>query len=94
MEDETLFNLCNIFKYPSELIFINLENTQTNLVFFDIDKMLGDGVSLCRKLWENGVLAESLDLQKIRFVTHLNVTVTEIEKAIQITADVCKNASM
>ncbi|MBC8309470.1 MAG: aminotransferase class I/II-fold pyridoxal phosphate-dependent enzyme [Phycisphaerales bacterium] len=75
-------------------ITCNAENTQTNLVFFDIDKMLGDGVSLCRKLWENGVLAESLDLQKIRFVTHLNVTVTEIEKAIQITADVCKNASM
>jgi threonine aldolase len=71
----------------------NRETTQTNLVFFDIDKMLGDGPTLCRKLWENGVLAESLDLQRIRYVTHLDVTESEIERAIQITADVCNDVS-
>ncbi len=66
----------------------------SNLVFFDIDKMLGDGTDLCRKLWENGVLAEALDSQRIRYVTHLDVTQLEIERAIQITADVCKHVSM
>ena len=69
------------------------ETTDTNLVFFDIDKMLGDGASFCRKLWENGVLAEALDSQRIRFVTHLDVTEPEIERAIQITADICKHVS-
>ena len=71
----------------------NAENTDTNLVFFDIDKILGDGPSLCRMLWENGVLAESLDAQRIRFVTHLGVSESDIERAIQITADTCKNVS-
>jgi threonine aldolase len=77
-----------------EGISCDVETTDTNLVFFDIDKMLGDGPDLCRKLWENGVLAEALDSQRVRFVTHLNVTTPEIEQAIQITADVCNHATI
>jgi threonine aldolase len=65
--------------------------TETNLVFFDIDEKLGDGPSLCRKIGECGVLAEALDAQRIRFVTHLDVTRKEIERALDITAEVCKN---
>ncbi|MBC8200780.1 MAG: low specificity L-threonine aldolase [Planctomycetes bacterium] len=67
--------------------------TDTNLVFFDIDKRLGDGSSLCRKLGDNGVLAEALDMQRIRFVTHLNVSQEEIDRAIQITTDTCNHAT-
>ena len=76
-----------------EGVTCDINMTDSNLVFFDIDKMLGDGIDLCRKLWENGVLAEALDSQRVRFVTHLDVTQSEIENAIQITADVCKHAS-
>lgn len=68
------------------------EKTETNLVFFDIDEKLGDGPSLCRKLGECGVLAEALDAQRIRFVTHLDVSRKEIEMAIDSTAKVCKHA--
>lgn len=69
----------------------SVENTDTNLVFFDLDSCHGDGESFCRKLWENGVLAESLDVQRIRFVTHLGNTSTEIDHAIQTTATLCQN---
>ena len=68
-------------------ISCDASTTDTNLVFFVIDKMLGDGASLCRKLGDNGIMAEALDSQKIRYVTHLDVTREEIERAIQITAE-------
>jgi threonine aldolase len=74
-------------------VVCDTNNTDTNLVFFDIDKRLGDGPSICRKLSENGVLAEALDMQRIRFVTHLNVSPEEIDRAIQITTDTCNHAS-
>ena len=74
-------------------VVCDTNNTDTNLLFFDIDKRLGDGPSLCRKLSENGVLAEALDMQRIRFVTHLNVSPEEIDRAIQITTDTCNHAS-
>ncbi len=67
----------------------DVTHTDTNLVFFDIDRSLGDGDTFCRKLWQNGILAEALDPQRIRFVTHLGVTKTDIERAIQVTADLC-----
>jgi len=68
-------------------ITCDASTTDTNLVFFVIDKMLGDGASLCRKLRDNGIMSEALDSQKIRYVTHLDVTREEIERAIQITAE-------
>jgi threonine aldolase len=67
--------------------------TDTNLVFFDIDKSLGDAQVLCRNLWENGVLAESLNPQQIRFATHLGISTTDVERSLQITADLCQHAS-
>lgn len=67
----------------------NVQTTDTNLVFFDIESWLGDGPSLCRKLWENGIYAESLDPQTIRFVTHMGIDKNDIEKAIQVTSDLC-----
>ena len=74
-----------------EGVSCDAQTIDTNLVFFNIDKMLGNGASLCRKLGERGVLAEALDSQRIRFVTHLDVTADEVERAIQITADICKH---
>ena len=75
-----------------EGIACSVENTETNLVFFDLDSCHGDGESFCRKLWENSVLAESLDAQGIRFVTHLGNTPTDIDHAIQTTAKLCHHA--
>ena len=72
----------------------NPQDTETNIVFFDIDKLLGDGASFCRKLSENGVLSEALDSHRIRYVTHLGVSKSDIERAIQITAKTCKHVSI
>ena len=76
-----------------EGVTCSVENTETNLVFFDVDSCRGDGASFCRNLWENGVLAESLDAQRIRFVTHLGNTPQEIDHAIQITANLCQHGN-
>ena len=76
-----------------EGVCCEVQTTETNLVFIDIDRSLGDGPTLCRKLGENGILAEALDPQRIRFVTHLGVTSQDIEHAIQVTADICTDAT-
>jgi len=72
----------------------DVNSTDSNLVFFDIERSLGVGEEICRTLWENGVLAEALDPQRIRFVTHMGITSEDIERAIQITADVCQHATI
>ncbi len=69
----------------------DIHTTDTNLVFFDVESWLGDGPSLCRKLWENGIYAESLDPTSIRFVTHMGVSPQDVERAIQVTSDLCTN---
>jgi threonine aldolase len=74
-------------------ISCDVDATDTNLVFFDVDRSLGDGPSLCRKLWNKGILAESLDPQRIRFVTHIDVSSSDIERAIQVTVDICNHES-
>ena len=71
----------------------DVQTTDTNLVFFDIDRSLGDGETICRTLWENGILAEALDPQRIRFVTHLGLTPSDIERTIEVTADICQHAT-
>ena len=76
-----------------EGISCNPNLTETNLVFFNIDECLGAGDEFCRRLAERGVLAEALDAQRIRFVTHLGISKSDIEKTIQITANTCKYAS-
>lgn len=76
-----------------EGVTCDVQTTETNLVFFHIDRSLGDGRTLCRKLGENGILAEALDPQRIRFVTHLGVTTSDIEHAIKVTADICTDAT-
>ena len=66
--------------------------TDTNLVFSNVDKRLGSGEEFCRRLAEHGVLSEALDAQRIRFVTHLDVTLEEVQNAIQITQSLCQHA--
>jgi threonine aldolase len=67
----------------------NIENTETNLIFFDIDPQVGDGPAVCRQLSENGVLSEALDPQRIRFVTHLGVSKIQIEQTLDVLKKLC-----
>lgn len=70
-------------------ITCNVENTETNLIFFDIDPSIGDGPTLCRQLTESGVLCEALDPQRIRFVTHLGVSKIQINHALAVLKKLC-----
>ncbi|HJN72201.1 MAG: low specificity L-threonine aldolase [Phycisphaerae bacterium] len=70
-------------------ITCDIENTETNLIFFDIDPRIGDGPTICRQLSENGVLSEALDPQRIRFVTHLGVSKIQVEEALDILKRLC-----
>ena len=74
-----------------EGISCNPDLTDTNLVFFNINESLGAGDEFCRRLAERGVLAEALDAQRIRFVTHLDVTTDEVNQAIQITQELSQH---
>ncbi len=73
-------------------ITCNVDETDTNLVFFNIDPSLGDGESLCRKLTDRGVLSEALDKYRVRFVTHLDVTKAQVKEAVRITKELCQHA--
>jgi threonine aldolase len=70
-------------------ITCSVENTDTNLVFFDLDTRVGDGPSFCRQLFDEGVLAEAIDPQRVRFVTHLGVSKIQIEEALDIVRKLC-----
>ncbi len=73
-------------------ITCQVDETDTNLVFFNIDPSLGEGDAFCRKLAEKGVLSEALDQYRIRFVTHLDVTHEQVKEAIRITQELCEHA--
>jgi len=70
-------------------ITCDLENTETNLIFFNVDPMIGDGENFCRQLSNKGVLAEALDPQRIRFVTHLGVSTIQIDETLDIVRELC-----
>jgi len=71
-------------------ITCNVHNTDSNLIFFDLDPRIGDGAGFCRQLWNNGVLAEALDRQRIRFVTHLGITSQQVDQALKVVSNLCK----
>ncbi|MGI9455690.1 MAG: threonine aldolase family protein [Aeoliella sp.] len=56
----------------------------TNLVFFDVDPAWGTGEQFCTKLSEQGVQMLPLGPQRVRAVTHLGVSMEEVEEAAVI----------
>lgn len=61
--------------------FESVQNVQTNIV---MAFTRNDAQITVAKLAEKGILCISVAKNKIRFVTHLNITETEIEKTISI----------
>ena len=70
-----------------EGIRIDVERVNSNLVFFEIDTGLGLAIQLAGALKEQGVLVGPMGGQRMRAVTHLDVTTADITKA----ADVIRN---
>lgn len=59
----------------------------TNMVFVDIEPRLGSGAEFAAKLKASGVLTLSTGPQRLRFVTHLDVSVAQIDLAIAAIAE-------
>jgi threonine aldolase len=67
-------------------ITCDLSRVQTNLVYFDIVKpSAAEFVDGCRK---RGLLSEATDRNRIRFVTHVGVTVADVQSALTICEEV------
>jgi len=57
---------------------------ESNLVFFEIDAKLGSAAQFCSAMKEQGVLIGPMGGQRIRAVTHLDVSAEEIVRAVEV----------
>ena len=64
----------------------DLSRVQTNLVFFDLDRMTGaDFEDECRK---RGLLGGATGAHRVRFVTHYGITAEDIQSTLKICEEV------
>jgi len=64
----------------------DLSRVQTNLVFFDLDRMTGaDFEQECRK---RGLLGGATDAHRVRFVTHYGISADDIQSTLKICEEV------
>ncbi|MFQ5592202.1 MAG: threonine aldolase family protein, partial [Phycisphaerae bacterium] len=63
-------------------ISIDLNSVETNIVYFDVDRAFGSAQRLCDMLREHDVWMLPVAAQRVRGVTHLDVSAHDIERAI------------
>ena len=63
-------------------IQVNLNRVQTNMVYFDIEGLAITAGHFLSKLEENNILALALSKNKIRMVTHKEITKEHVEKIV------------
>jgi len=68
------------------------EYVDTNIVFFKVDPEMGTAAAFCARLRDEGVLMMALGQQRIRAVTHLDVSREQAEYAAKIVHDVATEA--
>jgi threonine aldolase len=73
-------------------IQIDLATVQTNIVIFDISGTGKSSTEIAEALKSQGVLAGTVNPQLIRFVTHLNVSRAQCEKALEKLRAICSSA--
>ncbi len=66
---------------------INFSTIQSNLVFFDVSETGKDAKQLSEELQNQGVWIGALNQKVMRAVTHLDVSLSQIHKAIDILKD-------
>jgi len=62
----------------------NPDEVETNIVYFDLDEALGTAEAFSFRLKEEGVLMLATAPQRLRAVTHLDVSREEVERAIEV----------
>ena len=65
-------------------IKIDTERVKTNLVFFEIEPVCGLAIQLAGALKEQGVWVGPMGGQRLRAVTHMDVTAAEIAAAVDV----------
>ena len=70
-------------------IKIDLAAVQTNIVIFDVSGTGKTSTEITDALKSHGVLAGTVNPQLIRFVTHLNVSPINCERALHGLREVC-----
>jgi threonine aldolase len=74
-----------------ELFEVNMKSVQTNIVIVDITSKNINAFEITNLMKENGILAIPFSACKIRFVTHMNVSQTDIEYCIDKLGRLFKN---
>jgi threonine aldolase len=75
-------------------IAIDAASVQTNIVIFGIEALGLTTAEFSGELKRRGMLANGIDRYHMRFVTHLDVTTAQCEKAAEITAEVSRASSL
>lgn len=73
-------------------IRVNPAAVQTNIVIFEVDRALGTAEEFSNRLRERGVWMYAIAAQRLRAVTHLDVSRAQIEQAIAVFEDICTPA--
>jgi threonine aldolase len=68
-------------------IRIDLASVQTNIVIFDISELGLTTAEFSNQLKQEGILSNGISPTQMRMVTHLDVTHTDCERALQVMSD-------
>ncbi|MEZ4503758.1 MAG: low-specificity L-threonine aldolase [Dehalococcoidia bacterium] len=71
-------------------VVLDPTEVDTNIVFFELEPAV-DGLEFRNRLAEAGVLCSGTGPQRVRMVTHLDVTSTDMDAAIEATARVLES---
>ncbi len=63
-------------------VTVHVASVETNIVYFDVDEARGTAKQFCDALREQGVWILSTATQRIRAVTHLDVSAADIDRAL------------
>ena len=69
-------------------IALNLSKVQTNIVIFDLTQSSLTSADFLSRLAQHNVLAVPVDAERVRMVTHLDVTREQVETAARVVRDV------
>jgi threonine aldolase len=72
----------------SEIPGMDVEPAETNMVFFEVTGLNTTAARFQKRLLKRGVRVSTLGINRIRAVTHLDITRSQVEKALEIIRDV------
>jgi threonine aldolase len=62
------------------------------MVFFTLDARLGNAQEFCARLARHGVAAIGMGHNRVRLVTHLDVSAADIDRAAEILGNAARSA--